>query len=159
VTLPFHERANPRDLAQSAAVAGRFHEVVVGASKALHGQSLDARDKTALRWADSMLNIAAERDLVVMPSADQLQGSASAVSIIRRAVQPDSDATPTLSALRRGIHHVLRGRHSDEDLASMEALRDLFSMVSRLALQADVLAEGETSAHGSWALLTTTSLS
>jgi hypothetical protein len=158
VSLPSSERVNPRDVAKATAIAGCFHDVVVSASKLLHDGTLDSKDRASLRWARGLLEAAASKDVMLsMPSAQELTGTTNAVLVLRRAARPDTGDDPdsTLLALRDAIDDALRGQGNERLAPALESLRELFSMVSRLALQAEVVAQGEQ-AGGSWPPSTTT---
>jgi hypothetical protein len=140
-------------------MSGHFHEVVTSASKVLHGRELDAGDQAAFRWAGELLDIAAESDVILaMPSAQQLTGPGNAAVAVRNAARPDGgDPDDTLEILRKSLGDVLAGRRDDAVLAAMGTLREIFSLVSRLSLQAEVVTERTQGADKPWALSATTS--
>jgi hypothetical protein len=159
--FPFTERTSPREIAEATAMSGHFHEVVIGASKVLHGHALEAQDETALRWAHELLEMAASTDVLLsMPSAQQLAGPGNAAIAVRNAARPDGgDPDETLDALRRGLAKLGSGHRDDDVLSAMDMLREVFSHVSRLSLQAEVVAEREEVSEKPWALSATNSRS
>lgn len=159
MNLPSTERMNPRDVAKATALSGRFHDVVTGASKVIHRRDLDERDDASLRWARELLEVAGSKDVLLsMPSAQQLTGPSNAVLALRRAARPDGgDPDQALAELRAGVDDALRGRRDERTLSAMESLRNLFSLVSRLFLQAEVSTQSEQGSRRSWALSATTS--
>jgi hypothetical protein len=161
MTFSFTDRASPREIAEATAMSGHFHDVVVGASKVLHGQALEAQDKAALRWAQELLEMAASTDvLLAMPSAQQLAGPGNAAIALRNAARPEGgDPDETLDALRRGLANLIRGHRDDAVLSAMDMLREVFSHVSRLSLQAEVVAQREEGSEKPWALSATSSRS
>jgi hypothetical protein len=154
--LPFAERTSPRDIARAAAISGRLHEVVTSASKVLHGRELGPEDKDALRWARELLEIAASTDVVLaMPSAGHLAGVGNAAVAVRKAARSDGgDPNEALATFQKGLNDALKGRRDDPTLSAMADLRDVFSLVSRLSLEAEVVRE---SSEKPWALLLMTS--
>jgi hypothetical protein len=156
---PFADRVSPSDAAQVAALRGRFHDVVVAASKVVHEQVIDKQDRLALKWASEMLAAAQAKDvLLAMPSAHELSGQGNVILAIRRATDANGDdSTEAIRQLTRGVSDVLRGRHTDLALQSMESLRAVFAAVSRIALQAEVSAHGDPESRSSWAPLMTIS--
>jgi hypothetical protein len=162
MSLPSADRIDPREVAKATAMSGRVHDVVVGASKVLHKQTLDARDTESLRWARGLLKSAASKDVVMaMPAAQELAGSGNVVMVLRRAVTPDDDANldQVFSQLGKAVDQALRGDRTEDVIAGVESLRQLFSAVSRFGLQAEVVAQSERPSSRSWAPSTTTSLS
>ena len=157
MSLPSTERTSPRRVAYAAAESGRFHDVVIAASKVLHEAQLDAADRAALKWARVLLDKAESSTMVVgMPSATQLAGDGTVMAAIRRAAQPENGSPDEpLRHLRVAIDACLSGKRGADVTAAMGALRELFAMVSHLALQADVLSQGEPPAPTSWGLWTT----
>lgn len=158
MTSPFSDRVSPRDAARAAAIRGRFHDVVVAASKAIHEQSLDERDRAALSWASDMLTAASSKDvLLAMPSAQQLSGPGNVILAIRRAATSNGDdPSDAINQVTHGVAEVLDGQRSKSALDAMESLRTIFSLISRLALQSEVAAQGERGSRNRWAPLTTT---
>jgi hypothetical protein len=161
MSLPSTEGTSPRQIASAATASGRFHDVVIAASKVIHGSSLSDADRAALRWAIGLLDAARRRTMVLeMPSAQQLATEGTFAAAIRKAARPpDGNADDSLRELRQGVDKCLRGDKGEDGVAAMQALRELFTVVARLALQADVLSQGEPSPAGSWALSTTNSVS
>lgn len=137
MSLPLPDHRDPKKAAASTMFAGRFHDVVVGASKLLHGTDLDERDTDALRWALDVLHSAASTEvLFAMPSAQQLATGGATVSAIRRAAR-SAQSEVALDRVRDGLEAALKGRRDDEVVQSMAGLRMLFAIVSRIALQAE----------------------
>jgi hypothetical protein len=155
------DRLNPKEIAAGAATAGRFHDVVVGASRAIHGQELRERDRESLKWAKTLLQSAGEGAVISMPSAKELCGSSNPVLVVRRAAAPSAGDDPDvrLQKLSGDITKVLRGGRSDELIHSLEALRTIFSMVSQMSLRSEVVARSSQTAGGSWLPSLTTLLS
>jgi hypothetical protein len=149
------ERADPRDIATSAMTAGRFHEVVVSTSRAIHAADLDQTDKQTLRWAQGMLKTAAaaEAAVVSMPSSTELSGPANPIRILRRAARSEdgADTNVFLKDLSKSLGEVLSGRPLDEGLIkSLECVRALFSMMSRMSLRAEVVTQTEQASPDAW---------
>lgn len=146
------DRLNPKDIAAGAATAGRFHDVVVSASRAIHGQELREQDRDALKWAKAMLQSAGRSAVLSMPSAKELSGSSNPVFIVRRAAAPSKDEDPDLKLkeLSEDITNVLRGELNDHLIHSLESLRTIFSMVSQMSLKTEVVARSSRTAGGSW---------
>jgi hypothetical protein len=159
--FPFTERTSPREIAEATAMSGHFHEVVISASKVLHGRELDTQDQGALEWANELLEIAASADVMLaMPSAQQLAGPGNAAIAVRNAARPDGgDPDETLNVLRSGLQEAIRGRRNDAVISAMDTLREVFSAVSRLSLQAEVVAQREEGSEKPWALSPTSSRS
>lgn len=159
MSLPSTERSNPRDVARAATLAGQFHDVVVSASKVLHGHQLEKADRASLLWARDLLASARQVDVMpAMPSANQLAGPGSTVVALRRAAGPDGgDPDTALKSLVEGVTAALRGRRDKDIVETMESLRRLFALVSRLALQSEVLAQSEPRHGRTWTPLTPTS--
>lgn len=155
------DRLNPRDIATGAATAGRFHDVVVSASRAIHGQELSPQDHESLKWAKALLQSAGESAVVSMPSAKELSGSSNPVLIVRRAAAPSADEDPDLKLqeLSEDISKVLRGKRNDDLIHSLKTLRAIFSMVSQMSLRTEVVARSDHTAGGSWLPSMTTLLS
>ena len=155
------ERTSPRDVARATAASGHFHDVVIAASKVLHDAPLAEEDRTSLRWARDVLNRASTRTVLLhMPSARQLAGDGTLAAAIREAARPDGGSPEKpLREIRRSIDRCLRGTRDDSVTASMQKLRELFAAVSRVALQADVLSQGEPPTPEPWTHSTTTSTS
>lgn len=157
MTLPASEPRNPRRMASVMVATGRFHDVVVSASKFVHGAHLDERDIKALKWAQEVLDVAAESDIHVdMPSSHQLADVGTTTLVLREAV---ADKLDVLSSVRDQLAAALRGERSDEVIDRMRGLQHLFSTVSRIALQSEVQAKDEHEANQAWASLMTTSRS
>jgi len=154
------DRLNPRDIAAGAATAGRFHDVVTSASRAMHGQELRQRDRDSLKWAVQLLRSAGEGGVVAMPSAKKLSGSSDPALVVRRAASPsqDEDLDAKLHELSKDINKVLNGERSDHLIQSLESLRTIFSMVSQMSLNTEVVARS-THTGGSWLPSMTTLLS
>lgn len=146
------DRLNPRDIAAGAATAGRFHDVVVGASRALHNQGLREEDRDSLKWAKAMLQSAGRSAVVSMPTAKELSASSNPVLIIRRAAAPSSEGDPdlTLKTLSEDLGKILDGKLDDHLIHSLESLRTIFSMVSQMSLRAEVVAQSGSTSGGSW---------
>jgi hypothetical protein len=159
MTSPFSDQLSPRDAARATTVRGRFHDVVVAASKVLHDQNVDERDRAALKWASEMLVASESKDvLLAMPSAEQLSGPGNVVLAIRRATKTDGDDPgETIKELNRGVADVIDGQRSPNALHAMEALRTVFSLISRISLQREVVSQGDPSSRDRWAPWTTTS--
>lgn len=153
MSLPSDERVNPRDVARTVEMTGRFHDVVVAVSKLLHGGKPDPEDRAALRWAGELLQAAASKEVALaMPSADELAGTTNAVVVLRRAARPRNSEDPeqALLDLKKGIEAVLRGRRDEQSMSVLEPLRQLFAMVSRLALHSEVARQGQQSPAAHW---------
>jgi hypothetical protein len=136
--------------------SGRFHDVVVSASKLVHGTQLEQRDIKALRWAQEVLNVAAETNVVYdMPSSSQLANVGPTAVALKKAA--DADAPGALSNVRDQLAAALRGDRSQAVISCMATLQQLFSTISRIALQAEVQAKDKREADQPWASLTTTS--
>jgi hypothetical protein len=149
------ERADPRDIATSAMTAGRFHEVVASTSKAIHAADLDEADRVTLRWAKEMLRsaAAAEAAVVSMPSSTELSGPANPIRILRRAAVSEEgvDQDVFLKDLSKSLADVLGGRPLDEGLIkSLECVRALFSVMSRMSLRAEVVTQTEQTSPDAW---------
>lgn len=143
MSLPLPDSRDPKQAAAATMSAGRFHDVVVGASKVLHGADPDERDTDALRWALDLLHSAASVDILfAMPSSQQLATGGGTVSAIRRAAR-SSESEVALDRVRDGLEAALKGRRNDDVADSMAGLRMLFAIVSRIALQAEVLRASE----------------
>ncbi len=138
MSLPLPDSRDPKQAAAITMSASRFHDVVVGASKLLHGTDPDDTDTAALRWALDLLDCAASTEvLFAMPSSQQLATGGGTVSAIRRAARsPESEVA--LDRVRDGLKAALNGRRDDEVAQSMAGLRMLFAIVSRFSLQAEV---------------------
>lgn len=152
------ERANPRDAARAMTTSGRFHDVVVAASKVMHSQELEDRDMASLRWARDQLREAGSKDVIfAMPSANRLTGPRNAVLALRRAVRPSGgDPGDTLNDLRAEVDAVLRGKRDQPAIEAMQSLRQLFSRVSRFLLQTEIASHDDSIPGRLWALSTTT---
>jgi hypothetical protein len=161
MSLPFSEPRNARQMAAAATTTGRIHDVVVGASKLLHGAKADDRDRAALRWALQMLDSAASKDVVfAMPSSQQLATTGTTVSALRRAARSTSGNTDAaLAQVRDGLRAALRGRRDARTMEAVSELSGLFAVVSRIVLQSEVLAHGERDDDEAWPRLARTSLS
>ena len=159
MTLPSGDRANPRDIARSVALSGQFHDVVAATSKVLHEQDLTKEDRESLRWAKQMLQAAAsDQVLVTMPAAQELLGPFNPILTLRQAGGPsDADRKSAFRDLERGVTRIIRGERDDEALSAADSLRLIFSMVSRMALQAELAAQGDNPPSGSWPISLTTS--
>lgn len=159
MTSPFSDQLSPRDAARATAVRGRFHDVVVAASKVLHDQQVDERDRGALKWASEMLVASESKDvLLAMPSAEQLSGPGNVVLAIRRATKKDGDDPgEAIKQLSRGVTDVIGGQRSPSALHAMESLRAVFSLISRLSLQTEVVSQGDPDLRDRWAPWTRTS--
>lgn len=147
------DRVNPRDIAAQAMTAGRFHDVVVSASKAIHDEDLARGDIETLRWAKSLLGSAGStRSVVTMPPATELSGPSNPIMILRRAAKPTAGEDPdkTLRELSEDITEVIQGHRSDHLRNSLESLRTIFLMVSRLSLGAEVAARTEEAHASPW---------
>lgn len=149
------DRADPRDIAKSAMTAGRFHEVVTTASKVIHRSDLDSRDQENLRWAKDILTTAgdAEAAVVSMPSTTELSGPSDPIRILRRAARPDEGVTPDklFKSLSEALGDVLGGKEVDQGLIeSLECVRALFSVMSRMSLHAEVVTQTEQSSPDAW---------
>jgi len=159
MSSPFSDQLSPRDAARATAVRGRFHDVVVAASKVLHDQEVDNRDRAALEWASEMLVASESKDvLLAMPSADQLSGPGNVVLAIRRATKRDGDDPgEAIKELNRGVADVISGQRSPHALHAMESLRTVFSLISRISLQREVVSQGDPNSRDRWAPWTMTS--
>jgi hypothetical protein len=143
-------------------MSSRLHDVVRAASKALHDDALVKADRDALRWARALLKEASSREvLLAMPSAQELTGVGSVIVVLRRAARPDDGEEPeaALAQLQKAITGALRGARDDVVLSGLEALRSLFSRVSRRTLQNEVLRESERDPGQVWDISGTISLS
>lgn len=137
MSLPLPDYRDPKKAAATTMFDARFHDVVVGASKLLHGTDPDESDTDALRWALELLDRAASTDvLFAMPSSQQLATGGATVSAIRRAAR-SSKSGVALDRVRDGLEAALKGRRDDEVAQSMDGLRVLFAIVSRISLQAE----------------------
>jgi hypothetical protein len=144
MSLPLPDSHDPKQAAATTMSAARFHDVVVGASKLMHGTEPDENDTAALRWALDLLDSAASADvLFAMPSSQQLATGGATVSAIRRAAR-SSDSEVALDRVRDGLKAALKGRRDDEVAQSMAGLRMLFAIVSRIALSAEVQRASES---------------
>jgi hypothetical protein len=161
VTLPTGERANPREIARSVALSGQFHDVVAATSKVLHGQDLAKDDRESLRWAKRMLQAAAsDQVMVTMPAAQELLGPFNPILTLRKAGGPsDADRKSAFRELERGVTRIIRGERDEDTCRAADSIRLIFSMVSRMALQAELAAQGDNPPSGSWPTSLTTSLS
>lgn len=154
------DRLNPKDIAANATAAGRFHDVVISASRALHEQELRPKDRDSLEWARKVLQSAGEGMVGAMPAAKALVGSADPILVIRKAAlsSANDDLDSRLRGLSKDIPKILAGGRSDHLIQSLESLRTIFSMVSRMSLNTEVVAES-SHADGSWPPSMTTLLS
>jgi hypothetical protein len=161
MSLPSTERTSPQDIARAAAALGRFHDVVIAASKLVHDLALTDADLASLRWARGLLAMASGQATVSdMPSSQRLAADGTLAAAIRRAARPDGGSPDeALRQLSQGIDKCLKGDRGEAVTDTMLALREVFTLMSQLALQADVLSQGETPAPGPWAHSTTSSLS
>lgn len=162
MSLPVSERDNPRDIAAGATVSGRFHDVVVSLSKVIHDVELEPDDRNALRWAKELLSSAgATRTIVTMPSAKELTSQANPILILRRAAQPTAGDDPdqVLLDLSKSLDAILRGQRNESLSESLTSVRTIFSMVSQMALGANVSRKTEQAPVRIWPDLTTTSTS
>jgi hypothetical protein len=160
MSLPLTERDNPRDIATGAAISGKFHDVVVSLSKALHRQELEPDDLDALRWAKKMLNSAGKNRMIAsMPSAKELSGQANPILILRRAAQPTPDENPdaVLVQLSESLDDALRGERNETLFESLASVRTIFLMVSQMSLGADVAKKSEQDPIQAWPRSTMTS--
>jgi hypothetical protein len=159
MSLPSGDRMNPHDAAKAAAMTAEIHDVVISASKALHGQPLDERDTRALRWAREVLKLAESSDVMItMPSAQQLSGIGDAVVALRRAARSaDEDPAPGFSELGKSVDAVLGGTPVEGSEGAMSSLRDLFALLSRVLLQTEVMRHGEEPSKRPWELSRTSS--
>jgi hypothetical protein len=138
MSLPPPDLRDPTQAARTTVSAARFHDVVVGASKLLHGTEPDDSDNDALRWALELLDSAASTDvLFAMPSSRQLATGGGTVSAIRRAAR-SSKSELALDRVRDDLEAALNGRRDDQVVQSMAGLRMLFTIVSHIALQTEV---------------------
>ncbi len=157
MTLPASEPRNPRRMASVMVATGRFHDVVVSASKFVHDVPLEQRDVEALQWAQEVLNVAAENDVPFdMPSSHQLADVGATALALKEAA---ADTPDVLSSVRDQLAAALRGERGVAVIGRMRTLQQLFSTVSRIALQSEVQAKDEHEADQAWASLTTTSRS
>jgi hypothetical protein len=157
--LPTTDRANPRELAAEATLSARFHDVVVGLTKAIHNAPLDSEDKDALRWAKRLLNSAGtQRAVVTMPSAHELSNQANPVLFVRRAAAGE-DFERGLRDMGQDLESVLTGQRNEELSESLHTVRTIFSMVSQMTLGANVSRSNEQTPVRIWPNLTTTSSS
>jgi hypothetical protein len=158
MSSPFSEPTNARQAAVSATATGRFHDVVIGASKILHKVELDDRDRDALRWALKMLKSAVATNVIyAMPSSQQLATSGTTILALRRAARSnDGDADVALARVHDGLDAALSGRRDAATMDAVAALRVLFSVVSRFALQSEVVSHGERRGNPAWPVSTTT---
>lgn len=153
MSLPSSEPRNPRHTASVTIASGRFHDVVIGASKLVHGVRLETRDIEALRWAQEVLDVAAETDVAFeMPSSNQLADVGATALALREAAARAPDA---LADVRDQLTAALRGDRGQSVTSCMVVLQELFSTVSRIALQAEVQAKDDREADQAWASLTT----
>ena len=152
MTLPAADRTNPRELARSVALAGRFHDVVVAASRVLHGEELNKEDRKALRWAKQLLDAAASTDVIVaMPSAQQLAGPSNPILILRQAAgEPGDDREQALTELRNAVRAIVRGDRDEDLMPKVESLRTVFAIVSRMVLREELATQGQQPSGGSW---------
>jgi hypothetical protein len=135
--------------------AGRFHEVVASTSKAIHGSALEQRDRQNLRWAKNMLRTAAaaEAAVISMPSSTELSGPSNPIRILRRAAQPEDGDNPNVlfKGLSKALGDVLGGNELDQGLLeSLECVRALFSVMSRMSLRAEVVTQTEQTSPDAW---------
>ena len=161
MSLPSTERTSPREIASAAAASGRFHDVVIAASKVLHGTSLTETDRAALRWARELLNAATgPTSVLAMPAARHLAAEGNFAAMLRQAARPaDGSPDEPLRSLRQGIDACLTGAREERVLATMARLRELFVFLARLILQADVQLQGEPPRPEPWTQLTSSSSS
>jgi hypothetical protein len=162
MNLPLAERDNPRDIATGAATSGKFHDAVVSLSKVLHNADLDQDDVQVLRWAKKMLNSAgASRMMASMPSVNELSGQAQSIMILRRAAQPGSneDLDEVFVRLSRSLGDALQGRRNEDLLEALRSVQAIFSMVSQLALGANIARKSERDPIQAWPRSTKTSTS
>ena len=152
MTLPAADRTNPREVARSVAVAGRFHDVVVAATRVLHGEQLDKDDRKALRWAKDLLDAAASQDVIVaMPSAQQLAGPSNPILILRQAAGTEGgDRDQALADLQQATGAIIRGKRDKALMPKVESLRTVFAIVSRMVLREELATEGQQPSGGSW---------
>ena len=143
MSLPLPESHDPKQAAVGTMSVGRLHDVVVGASKLLHGADPDENDTVALHWALDLLDSAASTDLLfTMPSTQQLATGGGTVLAIRRAAHT-AESEVALDRVRDGLEAALNGQRNDEVTKSIAGLRMLFAIVSRISLHAEVLSAGE----------------
>lgn len=143
MSLPLPDYRDPKKAAATTMFGSRVHDVVVGASKLLHGTDPDESDTDALRWALDLLDCAASTDvLFAMPSSQQLATGGATVSAIRRAAR-SSKSEVALDRVRDGLEAALEGRRDDEVAQSMAELRVLFALVSQISLQAEAQSASE----------------
>lgn len=157
--FPATDIANPRELAAGATVSARFHDVVAGLTKAIHGAALSKEDEDALRWAKKLLSSAGAKSTVVtMPSAHELSNQANPVLFVKRAVGPVAGEDPEqgLRKMSKDLDAVLRGQRNDELSESLNTVRTIFSMVSQMTLGANVSKSSEQTPVRVWPDLTTT---
>jgi hypothetical protein len=147
-------RENPRDIAEQATVAGQIHDVVVGASKAIHNKRLDEDDVLALRWAEDVLSaVASKQAVVTMPSATELSGPVDPVGVLRRiATDPSTDEDPSelFQHLSSAISSVLDGKRNDQLTKALESVRTVFITVSKTLLGAEVATRADQVFDGTW---------
>jgi hypothetical protein len=152
---PSSEPRNPRHMAAVTVVTARFHDVVVSASKLVHGARLEQRDVRALEWAQEMLNVASETDVVFdMPSSTQLATVGAPVLALKEAAAA-SNESEALSNVRDQLEAALQGKRNQLVIDHMIILQQLFSTVTRIALKSEVQTKTEREADQTWALSTT----
>jgi hypothetical protein len=143
-------------MASVMVASGHFHDVVVSANKLVHGAKLDERDTATLRWAQEVLNVAAEPDVVFDMPSNRLADVGATVIALKQAADA-ADVTDALSGVRDRLAAALRGDRDQSVISCMRTLEQLFSSISRIALQSEVQGKDEREANQTWASLTTTS--
>jgi hypothetical protein len=157
VPLPVSDPRNPRRMASEMVATGHFHDVVISANKLVRGAQLDERDTAALRWAQELLNVAAEPNAAFdMPPTSRLADVGATVIALKQAADA-AEIADALSSIRDRLAAALRGERDQQVVSCMATLERLFSTISRIALQSEVQAKDEREANQTWASLTTTS--
>lgn len=155
------ERENPRDMAEGATAASRLHDVVVSASKVIHGRNLDADDLAVLGWAKEMLQATvATHAVATVPSASELSGPSDPIVVLRKMAADPSQVSEwgkTLRELSEAIEAVIKGQRSESLTKALESVRAIFMMVSKAILGAEVVTRADNSFGASWLHSTTNS--
>lgn len=137
-----HE-TDPVAIAAAARRAGLFQDIVIAASRFLHGQDLLNRDRRALRKAAELLALAASSEAVLRHSTTQQLADASATLAVLRAAGPSASEAGYFEDLGAAIAKALRGIRSDPVVRSTRVVQGLFLAVNEATLSASLRGEQE----------------